>query len=553
MRSGAGSRVGTGGIRATDAFLSAATVGIILSPFMTVDLSPKAALFVQALSVTSIVGALIAAGWFRRAPLRWFRTAPNAVVGGLALYTTVAFAAALSGLLQGNKPMLVAGQLLSMALLPLGAVAASGVFSARTPRVLAVTVVLVVCLATLVHVGVFVYRLAMRDLTYRLYLGNNVSVMAYALLSLLLCLALAVVSDGIPGVLLRVAILVLLVLVLGSGARSLWLVTPPAIGVYLILSGTARHLLRPNALLLIAVVAATLLAVAAGVSFVVAEPRPSVLPDTSFTQSFWCTPDFTSLQTQEAARGEAHALRWDPPDNAPRAVTRAFAVSPGRAYRLRTSVRTESPGAARILIVWENAAHEARGYLMIIAWPEDGWQELAMAGVSPPDAAWAHIEVSLRRPGTGAWLLRSISLEELGSPLMAALDHQYRYWRKRLVSLTEPNRPESPNAQSMAGRFRETRALLERFRAATLPHKVLGHGLGATFVSDPSRPTELNYIHNFFVFLLFKTGIVGFIAICAALGMWMTHTYRSARRASDPWSRAFLWAAFSAWLSTFSP
>ncbi len=59
---------------------------------------------------------------------------------------------------------------------------------------------------------------------------------------------------------------------------------------------------------------------------------------------------------------------------------------------------------------------------------------------------------------------------------------------------------------------------------------------------------DVNYIHNWYLFLLFKLGIVGSILVLGALVGWIAWIVRSFGRAADSKDRAFLVAAAAAWI-----
>ena len=144
--------------------------------------------------------------------------------------------------------------------------------------------------------------------------------------------------------------------------------------------------------------------------------------------------------------------------------------------------------------------------------------------------------------------MRRISVEELGHPILAILHRQRAFWFARVGSLFRLRPGDWAAERSFKERSSETARLIELFRGAPLSAKVVGHGLGARFDFKSRWGDRPNYIHNFYAFLLYKTGIIGTVLVLAAMSLWIGFTFVAARRARDPWRRAFLWAVFSAWI-----
>ena len=118
--------------------------------------------------------------------------------------------------------------------------------------------------------------------------------------------------------------------------------------------------------------------------------------------------------------------------------------------------------------------------------------------------------------------------------------------------------PAGRDDHSIALRIAESRQLLGRFTEGSLGRQIIGHGLGATYAFktfgrdvDGSRiiVERPNYIHNFYIFLLFKLGLVGMAAVIVALVLWtrapLSHLRNIPR--GEP-ERAFLAAVVAAWV-----
>jgi hypothetical protein len=100
----------------------------------------------------------------------------------------------------------------------------------------------------------------------------------------------------------------------------------------------------------------------------------------------------------------------------------------------------------------------------------------------------------------------------------------------------------------VASRLAETRAVAAAIRRAPWTRRLLGHGLGATFeAAVPGSGGRQNYLHNFYVFLAFKLGIVGGALVAGALALWMGSLVAWSRRAPAGAARRFLAASTGAW------
>ena len=135
----------------------------------------------------------------------------------------------------------------------------------------------------------------------------------------------------------------------------------------------------------------------------------------------------------------------------------------------------------------------------------------------------------------------------------------------RLAALV--HRPPDPGAgsapeafaqdASIAFRLRETRVIASEIRNSAWPVWVLGRGLGATYSIDTlgydsrgqvQRFANPNYIHNFYLFLPFKLGVVGTVEVLAALGIFVWVAAKGAReRPLGAGDRRFFAAAAASW------
>ena len=100
----------------------------------------------------------------------------------------------------------------------------------------------------------------------------------------------------------------------------------------------------------------------------------------------------------------------------------------------------------------------------------------------------------------------------------------------------------------------ETRALLHRVERAHGGALLLGHGLGAVYrvpppgngVAPPGHP--VSYVHNFYLFLLFKLGLVGTVLVIASLALFTTSPLLRLLRGAGTGSRPILAVALATWV-----
>ncbi len=139
---------------------------------------------------------------------------------------------------------------------------------------------------------------------------------------------------------------------------------------------------------------------------------------------------------------------------------------------------------------------------------------------------------------------------------MNSLDRLLRRAGSALRSLRSPRADDT-----MRYRLAESAALLETWRQAGMFRRVVGHGLGAVIRFDnPSWAAggervvedEANYLHNAYLFLLYKLGLVGVLAGLAWLVMVGIYLRRAVEGVRDWRSGAagLAWAGYWIWAVT---
>ncbi len=398
---------------------------IVLAPYVTLGMRHSPALRVQAALVLLATTVLAAAGLSRRDWLQQIKSAPRRIKIGIAAYSGAAFLGALVGLTQGNDLAFLSGQLLSMGLLPLAAVA--GLAFGRAPlwRPFAAAVVGSVTVAACINFACLGLGIGVGPSANRLFLevtpGNTVAPTSAALITVNMALAAMAWERPFARWVSALAIVVTSILIVGSGIRSLWLVAAPSFVAVALSSRALRDLASGK----------KLLRVVSGIAAIA-----SILL--------------------------AFLVLWRPPSGLTRSLT------------------------ARV-----------RGEAALLT-------------------------------GRAAYLIPGIS----GRTFM-----------------------DDP---SIAYRTTETEFLVGAFAAARPITKLLGRGLGYSYLSkklglddngSPAAMHATNYVHNFYLFLPVKLGVVGSFAVLAALGLWTTWSVRAARGCHSEPQRTFVIAASAIWIA----
>jgi len=221
--------------------LALAIGGIVAAPYATLTLPYRSALKTQASVVLAFALIPLVAGLLRRGWWRRILTAPRSIIVGIVMFVAATLLGTAVGLLRANDHAFVAGQLLSMGLLPLGVVAGLALAGGNLWRGYVLGIVGSVGVASCVHLGCWVFGAGV-DPTYgRFFFSNKASPASPALIAVNLALAAALWDRRWVRWASLPAIVATLLLILGSAMRSLWLVTAPSvIGVALASSGLRR-------------------------------------------------------------------------------------------------------------------------------------------------------------------------------------------------------------------------------------------------------------------------------------------------------------------------
>ncbi len=468
------------------------------------------------------------------------RAMPVPIRVGLGLYAAGALWGVAVGIVSGNPLRYVASQGIAMLLLPL---AAAVFVAAALPREQLLGGLAVATVAGLViHVAVlFVPALTAPEGGTRFLLRNGVAVTGIGPMVVLLFLGWGLAR----GRWWRFAVVACAtLLVLGSMARGAWMVTM-VFGAVLVLV-----LPSPRRWLGVAGGVGLLLAVAAswGLGGRVWSSAPDLTLDAPGAAGMGTASEPVEVAPQGSDDGWLVAAEAKPCDGV-------------RAVDVRWRARGDSGRSLQLVVAFQSAGGRPLQQL-VYALPGSGrWRTYEVVVGAPGDAATVSV-VFLVASGSPPWSLRQVSARTLDSRPAVAL----RRMRVRLDQLLRTLR--SPRGDgTLDYRAREWRAVRGRWERAGPGRLAAGHGLGAvvpfansSFDEAGRRVTvpTASYLHNFYVFLAFKLGAMGVVALAGLLivaGWTGVLGVRRARSGDDGWfelSAAAAWAAYLVW-SVSSP
>lgn len=555
-------------------WVSGLVIGVmVLVPYATIGLSFRTALYVQAILLLLLTLSLLgvgARGVGARPQDTWwsirerFRATPWMILWGLGFYTLATALGWGVAILRSNPRATVAGQVLSMGLLPLAAVAGLSLPSRALLRPYSRALSGAVVFAALLHLTSWASwaSLGYHIVNQRLFFANAISVVGPALLGLLLLLTL--MTGGELGARwLRVtawlgaACIALYILL--AGVRGLWLVMPPALILFSLL---ALH--RKGAVL--ALVALLLLGFGGFATWRLfdlwlEQPRPNLLPG-QYPADLLARPP-QSVREADSPGSPAGAITWSPNGGGCGwALGPPFPISlpTGHTFRLRADFSGPVGARGYVTLQWFDAKGDLLGGKTVPSALHPWLPAKERWAVLPPGAVAARVVVGCDPSRKGIWTLRRLELHHLGRGFLAPLLRQRSFLRTRLGSILKifDRSSRGPEDTSLNLRYRESRELVRLFAGASWPRRIFGHGLGATYQLEvmgrdaqgkPTPNTRPNYIHNFYLFLLFKLGLVGAALVLTALGLWILAAMSAVRRLTPGFQRSFAAAAAAAFVA----
>lgn len=525
--------------------LAAAVGVIVLVPYATLPLAFRQGLYVQAVVILLAVIALGVWAWAHMG-LGGLRDLPRPMLWGLGLYGGAALYGTLVGVFRGNPLEQVAGQWLSMALLPLAALVSLLLPRRISWRGLLHALPAAAAAACLVHLVRWGWAAIEHRPMSRFFLDNNISMDGPALLALLLAVALCGLRKRRLWTVVTLALLV--VYLVGSGTRGLWLTSLPATAILFLAARERGPLWKSRLVLSLAGAAVLLVALIAGLLAWSAAERPNLLNQAPRLEAR-PKPGMPRVVVQPDG---GFVIRWQPTPGFHPVLGPIALTEPG-AYRLSAEIRGSGPERGGLVIQGFDAAGTEIAVGSISVPSPSQWHRRAAVVALPATVTTVQIVVNGSRSQYNRWAAREVRLERLGPAAAATALAQLSYldWRLRTLASLGDLEAAAQRDTSLQLRVRESKTLFELVERAPLARKLLGHGLGATYVmSKPAAGEQglktVNYIHNFYAFLLFKLGVVGGLGVLAALGIFGVQAWRKARRA-DGEERWLLAAAAGTW------
>jgi len=527
--------------------------GMAAVPYVTLTLPFRAALKVQASLILALILSLLVVGLLRRGWWRRLRSAPRPVLMGLLLYTSATILGALVGLVRGNDHEFLAGQALSMALLPLSALGGLVLCRAASWRGFAVGVAGSVTMLAVVHLAAVTARLTSGKPPLRTFLDNGISPIGTSLLAFILLVALA---GWLPGWLRRVAIasmVLLAVFALATLVRGLW-ITMLLGGLFAGFCAYGHRIFVSRRLWLglaaaVAAFGLVWLLILAWWQF----PRYNLLEPLARQGGMSGAP--VHVMVDQTTRAHALDIVWRPTAGSREfSVGAPFPVTSGGDYRLRASVTGQGGGTGFIEIQWLAAGGRVLEVLRTPLAATRAPSQAAVVSSPPPGTVRGALRVGCDEHASGTWSASAVILERLGPHVLTLLHEQQREMGHRLLSLIPGcDQGKGDEAASVAFRLEESRILARLFTSGSWGVQLFGRGLGAILHLGPIAVPDFgsedtNYIHNFYFFLLVKLGLIGSALAGGALLLWLIWTWRACRAAAPGAGRAFLAAGVAAWI-----
>lgn len=524
---------------------------VVLVPYTTLALPFRRALHVQAglLLVLVLLAGWLGAQWASDGGRSGHLSRVSASSAGA--YAAAGALGAAVGLWRGNDLGYLTGQLVSLGLLPLAWLCALPTASQRSLRPIAAGVAGAAALASCGHALGWGLDLLEGRWVSRPFLDPQGSVSGATALAALLILPLQGSKDRRLRWLATAGFWLIAALIVGSGVRGLWLATAAGLVLFAILDGGVRRLLWVRVALPGVVGLSLLVAATAAIQHVaLTRYDPLVSPD-RLPAVFRPPSDGVRLA---AGPGQEPLLSFERVrERRIWPLTAALPIDERRRLRLSAEVGGTGPGEASVGVQWL----DGDGTPLATSWSEPvtgPWQRREVDLVPLPGSAGVRLAVLFSADANGRWQVRDLSLHDTGPFWMHAWARQAAFTRSRLRSVLAP----AGDDPSISFRLAEGRALRQLLGASSAEERLLGHGLGATYsvaphlppgVRGPGETDRLNYIHNFYWFLVVKLGTVGTLAVLLALIGWGWSLVDRSRRLPPGLERHTTSALAAGWLA----
>lgn len=482
-----------------------ALVVMVLIPYATVTLSFRTALWAQGGTIVALVGVfgLLA---LPTLPRRWQRV-PAGIRIGLAAYSLAAVWGCVVGLWNDNPLGYVASQGASMLLLPAAFAAFLGGRDVLTPTAFVTGMGVAAAIALAVHLGALLgvgHLLPPPGEQVRLALRNEVAIGGPAVLGYLSVLGWWW-STRRP--VAMVAVVGLVTLVLGTMSRGAWLAALVGTVAWAIATGAAT--LRAVAWFAVGLTfALAVLALTAG--RIAARDEVRLVPQLATVEAADGAPD---RERTYALSAEGDPEKWVP----------LVAELETSARGLDVDLWLRGPrGSNAVLEVegFDGTGDSPCGRFTTTQPGRGAWERILLVKLLPCRAVSLDLSVFT---SAGTWLVSAPVLR----PHRGLLSTWVSAVWARVASAVTPGRTLLGDG-NIAYRLREWKAVRSVWCEASTLRILTGHGLGAVFSftnsawdSKGQRTTlpTASYIHNYYVFLGFKLGVAGIVALLGLISI----------------------------------
>jgi len=278
----------------------------------------------------------------------------------------------------------------------------------------------------------------------------------------------------------------------------------------------------------------------------VARERPDLLkqsPCSLFAEAGDCVDGSIHFETDES-----HPLRLDVPIGLPDA----------KAWRVMLRGDGEGRGYIVLALVFIDEQDHVLEKIGVTLAAGERSEPGFTVGKTPEGWKKARLRLSGWKHPVGKWHIDGIELAALDSPMMVRLVKQAKTIGERvrnLVAVLKGGRIDRD--ASLGFRWYESQKIIEVLGGVSAGEFIFGQGLGATILLDTDgfdnrghwiHYDRVNYIHNWYLFLLYKLGLTGLMLILGALSAWIVWTFRQIKRSENPSVQTFLIAAATSWM-----
>lgn len=525
--------------------LDFAVAAVILMPFLTVGFDFRTSLIFQAVGIFAIVLASLPR-LLTPEGQEMVTGSPRLVRVGILMMSLATIIGVVVGLIQGHDLSHIVGQALSMGLLPMAAVGGLATWPPPVEERWKTGLLVALVLGCWIQLAWGFVMIVLLGEPSRLFLPNSVSVIGPALFGLCFSLICLGDRDRRMRILAWIATGSILAVILGSSLRSLWILTPLTIVAVVVVSKGLRS--RQAAIAAVAVV--LIGSATAGAVWRINSWVESDFPDGLETSPCSLFPRAGKCVdgNLEYLPTSARRIRFEAP----------ISLSNGEAWRVMVRGQGEGNGAMVVaLLFFDDHGREVGRIPVPIRAGEESGVGRAVGTVSP---GWTEARLRLSRwqGSTGRWLLEDVEISVLESPTKVRFAAKALAVKERAWGLARVVKTGRADGDATLGfRWHEGLTIVEALSQGSWVDRLFGRGLGATLHLNIDgfdnrghwvHYDDVNYIHNWYLFLLYKLGIVGTLLVLGAVGGWIAFTIQMSVRTVDVRAKTFLAAAAVVWL-----